>query len=112
MLVKSSLKIEISNYPNQEELLNKRSEMIQNVAMLTSTYFQIAKLTISQLVKCLKIIFASLFSVYNTITLSRHKQVCLNRLSFETYFSHDWKDTFQHRRDTSPIILLPSRNVA
>ena len=31
---------------------------------------------------------ACLFSVHNTISLSRHEQVCLVRLSFEGYFSH------------------------
>ena len=35
-----------------------------------------------------KNIFASLFSVHNTIILSRHEQVCLMRLRFERYFSH------------------------
>ena len=36
-----------------------------------------------------KNIFACLFSVHNTISLSRHEQVCLMRLRFERYFSHD-----------------------
>ena len=35
-----------------------------------------------------KNIFACLFSVHNTISLSRHEQVCLMRLRFERYFSH------------------------
>ena len=35
-----------------------------------------------------KNIFACLFSVRNTISLSRHEQVCLMRLRFERYFSH------------------------
>ena len=35
-----------------------------------------------------KNIFACLFSVHNTINLSRHEQVCLIRLRFERYFSH------------------------
>ena len=35
-----------------------------------------------------KNIFACLFSVHNTISLSCHEQVCLIRLSFERYFSH------------------------
>ena len=35
-----------------------------------------------------KNIFACLFSVQNTISLSRHEQVCLMRLRFERYFSH------------------------
>ena len=33
-------------------------------------------------------IFACLFSVHNTISLSRHEQVCLIRLRFEKYFSY------------------------
>ena len=35
-----------------------------------------------------KNIFACLSSVRNTISLSRHEQVCLVRLRFEIYFSH------------------------
>ena len=35
-----------------------------------------------------KNIFACLFSVHNTISLSCHEQVCLIRLSIERYFSH------------------------
>ena len=35
-----------------------------------------------------KNIFACLFSIHNTISLSRHEQVCLSRLRFERYFSH------------------------
>ena len=35
-----------------------------------------------------KNIFACLFSVHNTISLSRHEQVCLMRLRLERYFSH------------------------
>ena len=35
-----------------------------------------------------KKLFACLFSVHNTIVLSRHEQVCLIRLRFERYFSH------------------------
>ena len=34
-------------------------------------------------------IFACLFSVHNTISLSRRGQVCLMRLRFERYFSHN-----------------------
>ena len=32
-----------------------------------------------------KNIFACLFSVHNTMSLSRHEQVCLMRLHFERY---------------------------
>ena len=35
-----------------------------------------------------KDIFACLFSIYNTISLSCHEQVCLSGLRFERYFSH------------------------
>ena len=35
-----------------------------------------------------KNIFACLFNIHNTISLSRHEQVCLSGLSFERYFSH------------------------
>ena len=40
-------------------------------------------------------IFACLFSVHNTISLSRHEQVCLIRICFEGYFFHkswSWHD--------------------
>ena len=40
-----------------------------------------------------KNIFACLFSVHNTISLSRHEQVCSMRLRFERYFSHTSRDT-------------------
>ena len=49
-----------------------------------------------------KDIFACLFSIHNTIGLSRHEQVCLSGLRFERYFSH-------HRADDGRSI---SRNVA
>ena len=41
-----------------------------------------------------KNVFACLFSIHNTISLSRHEQVCLSGLRFERYFSH-------HRRSIS-----------
>ena len=37
-----------------------------------------------------KLFFACLFSVHNTISLSRHEQVFLIRLRFQRYFSHHW----------------------
>ena len=37
----------------------------------------------------LKKFFACLFSVHNIISLSHHEQVCLTRLRFERYFSHN-----------------------
>ena len=39
---------------------------------------------------CKNIVLWILFSIHNTINLSRHKQVCLNVLRFERYFSHHW----------------------
>ena len=38
-----------------------------------------------------KNIFACLFSVHNTITLSCHEQVWLMRLRFEKYSYHHWE---------------------
>ena len=35
-----------------------------------------------------KDIFACLFSIHDTISLSCHEQVCLSGLRFERYFSH------------------------
>ena len=37
-----------------------------------------------------KNIFACSFSIHNTISLSRHEQVCLSGLCFERYFSYHW----------------------
>ena len=37
-----------------------------------------------------KNIFACLFSIHNTISLSRHEQVCLSRICFERHFSPHW----------------------
>ena len=67
-----------------------------------------------------KNIFACLFSVYNTISLSRHEQVCLSGLRFERYFSHHrawWWEKYlskrsplKHtcsRRDKLIVLLLP-----
>ena len=51
----------------------------------------VAKNSVNSIVR--KNIFACLFSVHNTISLSRHEQVCLMRLRFERYFSHHhWPD--------------------
>ena len=38
-----------------------------------------------------KNIFACLFTIHNTISLSRHEQVCLSGLRFERYFSRWWE---------------------
>ena len=72
--------------------------------ILVSTDFSLVKVTPYCLNHNLirKNIFACLFSVHNTISLSRHEQVCLMRLRFERYFSH-------HRADDGRSI---SRNVA
>ena len=48
-----------------------------------------------------KNIFACLFSVYNTISLSRHEQVCLIKLRFEIYFSYHrpkWWEKYPSKR--------------
>ena len=37
-----------------------------------------------------KTIFPYLFSVHNAVTLSSHEQVCLMRLRFKRYFSHEY----------------------
>ena len=37
-----------------------------------------------------KNIFACIFSVHSLTSLSRHGHVCLIRLRFTTYFSHQW----------------------
>ena len=44
-----------------------------------------------------KNIFACLSSVRNTISLSRHEQVCLVRLRFERYFSQWWEKYLSKR---------------
>ena len=56
-----------------------------------------------------KNIFACLFSVHNTISLSRHEQVCLMKLRFERYFSHHRDFSHHHRPDDGRSIF---RNVA
>ena len=51
-----------------------------------------------------KDIFACLFSIHNTIGLSRHEQVCLSGLRFERYFSHHrarWWEKYLSKR--SPL---------
>ena len=45
-----------------------------------------------------KNIFACLFSVHNTISLSRHEQVCLIRLRVERYFSHHQRRTSRKKK--------------
>ena len=60
---------------------NFQSVMKGGIQKFDSFYFTIIYL------QC-KNIFACLFSVHNTISLSRHEQVCLIRLRFERYFSH------------------------
>ena len=43
---------------------------------------------IDHIVSTHKNIFACLFSIHNTISLSRHEQVCLSGLRFQRYFFH------------------------
>ena len=55
-------------------------------------------------------IFAYLFSIHNTISLSRHKQVCLSGLRFERYFSHNLTNTYTTALTTKKIgrkVLFP-----
>ena len=68
---------------------------------------------LSQIEKCIfsgsfgfihKDIFACLFSIHNTISLSCHEQVCLSGLRFERYFSHHrarWWEKYLSKR--SPL---------
>ena len=68
--------------------------------------------------------FACPFSVHNTISLSRHEQVCLIRLRFERYFSDHrvrWREKYLSKRslikDTCSwcdklIVLQPEHSFA
>ena len=65
---------------------------------------------IKEILHVLKNIFACLFSVHNTISLSHHEQVCLMRLRFERYFSslnilvHDVINLLYYKILHDPII--------
>ena len=58
-----------------------------------------------------KNIFACLFSVHNTISLSRHEQVCLMRLRFERYFSNHLRFSLRchHNKILPKDLQLKSR---
>ena len=73
--------------------INSVLSFIDSLQFLSSSLDSIVK-NVGEDVR--KNIFASLFSVLNTINLSRHEQVCLIRLCFERYFSHHRaKDNFK-----------------
>ena len=59
-----------------------------NYPGLENCLFRSIKLTKNADIDIHKDIFACLFSIHNTISLSRHEQVCLSGLRFERYFSH------------------------
>ena len=61
-----NVKVDLSNYAAKTDLKN-----------VTRSYFNVRKN-----------IFACLFSINNTISLSCHEQVCLSGLHFERYFCH------------------------
>ena len=55
--------------------------------LMTDVKFEVCFLTYQRNLIS-KNIFACLFSIHNTKSLSRHEQVCLSGLRFERYFSH------------------------
>ena len=73
--------------------INSVLSFIDSLQFLSSSLDSIVK-NVGEDVR--KNIFAYLFSVLNTINLSRHEQVCLIRLCLERYFSHHRaKDNFK-----------------
>ena len=64
-----------------EHITKKIKKFIENKNMITNIYR-------IQAYDIRKNIFACLFSIHNTISLSCHDQVCLSKLRFERYFSH------------------------
>ena len=103
-LGKVKVALDLSNYATKADLKNATGVDTSSVAKkiyLADLKSDENKLDIRQLknltfnssnlkskVDIRKNIFACLFSVHNTISLSCHEQVCLIRLSFERYFSH------------------------
>ena len=53
-----------------------------------------------------KDIFACLFSIHNTISLSCHEQVCLSWPRFERYFSHHPDDGRSISRNVAHLNIL------
>ena len=66
---------------------NSSKELINEIKKLVKNLYKNKQIT-KQVYNIRKNIFACLFSVHNTISLSRHEQVCIMRLRFERYFSH------------------------
>ena len=103
-LGKVKVALDLSNYATKADLKNATGVDTSSVAKkiyLADLKSDVDKLDIHKLknlpfnssnlkskVDIRKNIFACLFSVHNTISLSCHEQVCLIRLSFERYFSH------------------------
>ena len=103
-LGKVKVALDLSNYATKADLKNATGVDTSSVAKkiyLADLKLDVDKLDIHKLknlpfnssnlkskVDIRKNIFACLFSVHNTISLSCHEQVCLIRLSFERYFSH------------------------
>ena len=95
---KKDSKLDYSNYCKIISLLSNIEKIFEKLMYKRLYTF----LNNNNFIYIRKNIFACLFSVHNTISLSRHEQVCLMRLRFERYFSH-------HRPDDGRSI---SRNVA
>ena len=57
-----------------------------------------------------KKVFACLFSVHNTVSLSHHDQVCIMRLRFERYLSsiHFLMNNFKNNKDCKLELILIS----
>ena len=67
---------------------NKLSNYVENISRRIFKRFFGSMTCLCVIEKIRKIVFACLHSVHNTISLSRHEQVCLIRLRFERYFSY------------------------
>ena len=103
-LGKVKVALDLSNYARKADLKNATGVDTSSVAKkiyLADLKLDVDKLDIHKLknlpfnssnlkskVDIRKNIFACLFSVHNTISLSCHEQVCLISLPFERYFSH------------------------
>ena len=72
--INTSMVVTKVNHAAEREREGKNGEKLQHI---TSNVHNIRK-----------DIFACLFSIHNTISLSCHEQLCLSGLRFERYFSH------------------------
>ena len=84
-----------NNVSTSEEILTDHNECMQskkkknnNGNYVRCHYGKLRKSHIGLRASKCKNIFAFLFNIHNTISLSRHEQVCLSGLCFERYFSH------------------------